>query len=508
MDWCGLDRFPRAVRLDRRCSGTTRVQDRCGERQAQARHCRGELLGAGERGLEPGRDPPELLGAARRWCAIDPRNGAATQALHLQRRGAGAAATPGKVESVTYKGARDDDIQMWVIYPPGFDAAKKYPVLHAAARRAAQRHDRRRAMALERAGVRGLGLRRDLAQLSRLERLRQGLHRLHQPGLDHAAVRGHDQGRGMADGEALRRLRTAWWRPAAATADSSPRPCSDGRIRSRRWSRTPPCTTGSRSTARTIGAEKARFFDFWDKPEEFARYSPHAAASNFNTPTLVIHGQLDLRVPVNHGIELFNTLQKRGVPSQAGVFPGRESLGAQAAEFAVLVPDDRDWVATYAEPGIVMIERRSHETTRTARAGARHRASPLPRARPQETAKPLRSWCSAARASSACTSSSTGAGARPHAHVLQSRQDQDRSRHQKSKRIKGDRNGQIDGLEGSGVGCGHRQLRLRAAPSCGFRRSCSRRRCRTTCSCRRISVYPRLQPCRATRSSPVGKTRR
>ena len=34
-----------------------------------------------------------------------------------------------RYESVTYKGARDADIQMWVFYPPGFDAAKKYPVL-------------------------------------------------------------------------------------------------------------------------------------------------------------------------------------------------------------------------------------------------------------------------------------------------------------------------------------------------------------------------------------------
>jgi dipeptidyl aminopeptidase/acylaminoacyl peptidase len=35
----------------------------------------------------------------------------------------------GRVESVTYKGARDADIQMWVIYPPDFDPSKKYPAL-------------------------------------------------------------------------------------------------------------------------------------------------------------------------------------------------------------------------------------------------------------------------------------------------------------------------------------------------------------------------------------------
>ena len=34
----------------------------------------------------------------------------------------------GKVESVSYAGANGDPIQMWVVYPPGFDPAKKYPL--------------------------------------------------------------------------------------------------------------------------------------------------------------------------------------------------------------------------------------------------------------------------------------------------------------------------------------------------------------------------------------------
>ena len=34
----------------------------------------------------------------------------------------------GRYESVTYKGSGGKDIQMWVVYPPGFDPAKKYPL--------------------------------------------------------------------------------------------------------------------------------------------------------------------------------------------------------------------------------------------------------------------------------------------------------------------------------------------------------------------------------------------
>ena len=33
----------------------------------------------------------------------------------------------GRYESVTYKGSGGADIQMWVVYPPGFDKTKKYP---------------------------------------------------------------------------------------------------------------------------------------------------------------------------------------------------------------------------------------------------------------------------------------------------------------------------------------------------------------------------------------------
>ena len=76
-------------------------------------------------------EPPTLV-------AIAPRTGAATK-LSTFNDAALAGFDQGKVESVTYKGAKDADIQMWVVYPPGFDAAKKYPADDAAARRPAQR---------------------------------------------------------------------------------------------------------------------------------------------------------------------------------------------------------------------------------------------------------------------------------------------------------------------------------------------------------------------------------
>lgn len=53
----------------------------------------------------------------------------------------------------------------------------------------------------------------------------------------------------------------------------------------------------------------------------FAKWSPHLFAENIKTPTLVITNELDYRVPVDQGLQLFNTLRRNGVPSQAIVFP-------------------------------------------------------------------------------------------------------------------------------------------------------------------------------------------
>ncbi len=59
----------------------------------------------------------------------------------------------------------------------------------------------------------------------------------------------------------------------------------------------------------------------WDNPELYNKWSPHLSAKNFKTPTLVVHGELDYRVPVGEGLQLFSTLQRRGVPSKLLYFP-------------------------------------------------------------------------------------------------------------------------------------------------------------------------------------------
>lgn len=62
----------------------------------------------------------------------------------------------------------------------------------------------------------------------------------------------------------------------------------------------------------------------WESPETKARWqaqSPSGAIARMTKPMLVIHGELDYRVPVTEAFQLYNTLQVRGVPSQLLYFP-------------------------------------------------------------------------------------------------------------------------------------------------------------------------------------------
>jgi dipeptidyl aminopeptidase/acylaminoacyl peptidase len=53
----------------------------------------------------------------------------------------------------------------------------------------------------------------------------------------------------------------------------------------------------------------------------YEKWNPIRSAAKFQTPTLVIHNQLDFRVPFDQGLEFFTALQLRGVPSKFLTFP-------------------------------------------------------------------------------------------------------------------------------------------------------------------------------------------
>jgi dipeptidyl aminopeptidase/acylaminoacyl peptidase len=59
----------------------------------------------------------------------------------------------------------------------------------------------------------------------------------------------------------------------------------------------------------------------WTNRLNYRRWSPMLAETKFKTPTLVVHGQLDYRLDVSEGLQLFTTLQRMNVPSKMLYFP-------------------------------------------------------------------------------------------------------------------------------------------------------------------------------------------
>jgi dipeptidyl aminopeptidase/acylaminoacyl peptidase len=74
-------------------------------------------------------------------------------------------------------------------------------------------------------------------------------------------------------------------------------------------------TDGYRFFAKELGAFH------WDDEARVMRQSPHHYVKQAKTPTLVIHGELDYRVPATQGLQYFNSLKAKDVPARLVYFP-------------------------------------------------------------------------------------------------------------------------------------------------------------------------------------------
>ena len=79
-----------------------------------------------------------------------------------------------------------------------------------------------------------------------------------------------------------------------------------------------------------FGATEEIFFanhdmqgNYWEnpKPKSYDAFSPHKFVQNWDTPLLVIHNEKDFRVPLNQGMEAFTAAQLRNIPSRFLYFP-------------------------------------------------------------------------------------------------------------------------------------------------------------------------------------------
>ncbi|MHB1557074.1 MAG: S9 family peptidase [Isosphaeraceae bacterium] len=85
----------------------------------------------------------------------------------------------------------------------------------------------------------------------------------------------------------------------------------------------------------------------WDRAEHYRERSPSLFAMNFKTPTLVIHGALDFRVPDAQGLGMFTSLQRRGVASRYVWFPDEGHWITKPANRVVWWHEVHEWLAKY-----------------------------------------------------------------------------------------------------------------------------------------------------------------
>ncbi len=92
---------------------------------------------------------------------------------------------------------------------------------------------------------------------------------------------------------------------------------------------------------------KGHPWDYYGKPDQenpFRKWSPALAAKNFKTPTLVVHNQLDYRLDVSEGFQLFTTLQLLGVPSKMLYFPDEGHFVLKPQNARLWWKTVNDWV--------------------------------------------------------------------------------------------------------------------------------------------------------------------
>jgi len=88
----------------------------------------------------------------------------------------------------------------------------------------------------------------------------------------------------------------------------------------------------------------------WDNPDSYAKWSPSSYVKDFHTPTLVIHGEQDFRVPYTQGLQLFTALQLQKVPSKLLMFPDEGHWVLKPQNSVLWYQTFLEWIGEWTKP--------------------------------------------------------------------------------------------------------------------------------------------------------------
>ncbi len=228
----------------------------------------------------------------------------------------------GRVEERTFRGAGGDEAQMYVVYPPGFDPSKKYPLLQ-----------------LVHGGPVGT--------FGDNFHLRWNAQLFAAPGYVVAMVNFHGSSSfGQKWVESI--LGAHPEKPLEDVMKATDLLISEGIVDPKRMAAAGGSYGGflvnwmeghtDRFAALVSHAGVYDLMGQYASDDTYGRnhsyggypftnrdaveaWSPNRYASSFRTPMLVLHGERDFRVPVTQGLELYGVLTAKGVPARLVVYP-------------------------------------------------------------------------------------------------------------------------------------------------------------------------------------------
>ncbi len=259
----------------------------------------------------------------------------------------------GRVEETSVRGAQGDAVQVWLFYPPGFDEGKKYPLLqvihggphssvgdnwHYRWNNAVFAAQGQVVAVVNYHGSSGFGHafldsithRWGELELQDIEAATSAL--LRKPWIDRRRV--------YACGGSYGGYLVAWMNGHVKPGRYAAYVCHAG------------CFDWTAMFADDAFAWHARELGcwYWDDPARIQAQSPHAFAGQMSTPTLVIHGALDYRVPDAQGLAYYNTLQARGIESRLLWFPDENHWVLKPRNSQLWYAEFFAWLARFGGP--------------------------------------------------------------------------------------------------------------------------------------------------------------
>jgi dipeptidyl aminopeptidase/acylaminoacyl peptidase len=286
---------------------------------------------------------------------VDAASGSATQLTHTNRDLLSRVAM-GRVEQRMIRATDGQSILTWVIYPPGFDPSRRYPALLYA-----------------QGGPQSpvsqfFSYRWNFQIMAANDYIVVAPNRRGTPGLGQAwtdAI-GEDWG-----GQAMRDLLSAIDAVAAEPYVDETRLGAVGASfggysvfwlagRHQNRFRTFIAHAGVFNLEAMYGATEEIFFvhqdlggPYWrtPQPRSYREHSPHLFVDRWDTPMLVIHGELDYRVPVTEGMQAFTVLQLKGIPSRFLYYPDEGHWILRPQNGIVWQREFFRWLDRWLKPG-------------------------------------------------------------------------------------------------------------------------------------------------------------